>query len=89
MARRRLTRSADRLARSCGFWPGETVAPIEQLYRLEANDGVCSGGLQPGQQADYDIVFRVPAGDRARHVDIWNSDEPGDLSGNTRIRIGR
>lgn len=67
---------------------GEAVAPIEQLYRLEANDGVCSGGLQPGQRADYGLVFRVPEGDRARHVEVWNSDEPGDLSGNTRIRVG-
>jgi len=66
---------------------GEVIAPIEQLYRLEANDGVCSGGLEPGQRADYELVFRVPEGDRARHLDIWNSDEPGDLPGNTRIRI--
>jgi hypothetical protein len=32
-------------------------------------------------------VLRVPEGDEAESLDVWNGDEPGDILGKTRIRV--
>ena len=66
---------------------GEDVEPIEDLYQLEGNETMCSGGLQPGATATVKLVFRVPAGDEAQRLDVWNGDEEGDILGRTRIRV--
>jgi uncharacterized protein DUF1707 len=66
---------------------GEAVEPIEDLYQLQGNETMCSGGLQPEAAATVKIVFRVPEGDEAEWLDVWNGDEEGDILGKTRIRV--
>jgi hypothetical protein len=66
---------------------GEDVEPIEDLYQLEGNETMCSGGLQPDASATVKLVFRVPEGDEAQRLDVWNGDEEGDILGKTRIRV--
>jgi Domain of unknown function (DUF1707) len=66
---------------------GEAVEPIEDLYQLQGNETMCSGGLQPEAAATVKLVFRVPEGDEAEWLDVWNSDEEGDILGKTRLRV--
>ena len=66
---------------------GEDVSPVDDLYQLAGNETICSGGLAPGAAATVKLVFRVPEGDRAQRIDVWNGDEEGDILGKTRIRV--
>jgi hypothetical protein len=66
---------------------GEDVEPIQDLYQLEGNETMCSDGLAPGAAATVKLVYRVPEGDEAQRLDVWNGDEEGDILGKTRIRV--
>ena len=63
---------------------------IGDLYKLEGNQVMCSGGLSPGDTTEVKLVFSVPPSARARDLEIWNSDaEANDdiLGARTRLRF--
>ena len=63
---------------------------ITEVYKLEGNTVMCSGGLGPGDTTDVTLVFPVPPSARARDLEIWNSDaEAGDdiIGLRTRLRF--
>lgn len=66
---------------------GEPIRPIDALYDIAGNDGICSDGAAEGAAVTNRLVFRVPTGDVPRRLDVWDGDEPGDSLGDTRIRI--
>lgn len=67
---------------------GRGYEPIDDQYKIEGNQGMCSGGLAPDESAQYRLVFQVPSKARAAHVELWNNASDGpDILGNTRLRV--
>lgn len=62
--------------------------PDSRQFQAAGNDDLCQD-LNPGFRRDLKLVFQVPLDAKISAVAVWDSDEPGDYSGDTWLRFPR